>query len=131
MDNTVDLPGYKYFVDEAGARPAVKVTFLNLVEADDTVNGVVFPVSRSDLEGLDLRERNYERRAVGDGLWAYFGTGDARARYEEGPSVVSRDYLGLVRSGFEALGELPAFDRTTDPPSVPVRDLRRVDLPSR
>jgi hypothetical protein len=131
MDNTVDLPGYKYFVDEAGERPAVKVAFLNLVEADDAVNGVVFPVSRSDLDRLDRRERNYQRRAVGDGLWAYFGTSDARERYEEGPSVLSRDYLELVRAGFEELGQLQAFERTTDPPAVPVWDLRRVDLPSR
>jgi hypothetical protein len=129
MDNTVDLPGYKCFVDQAGNRPAVKVTFLNLVEADDAVNGVVLPVSEGELAELDARERNYERRSVGDGLWAYFGTADARARYEEGPSVVSSDYLDLVRAGFEGLGQLAQFERSTDPPSVPVRQLRRVDLP--
>ena len=33
MDNSVDLPGYKHYVDPDGARPDVKVTFLNLVEA--------------------------------------------------------------------------------------------------
>jgi hypothetical protein len=109
MDNSVDLPGYKYYVlgDE---RPDVKVTFLNIVEADDSVRGVVIPFD----ERLDVRERNYERREVEPGLWAYVGTAAARARFEAGPSVVSREYLELVPAG--------------EPPGVPVWDLRRIDL---
>jgi hypothetical protein len=127
MDNSVDLPGYKYYVDGDGARPDVKVTFVNLREADGAaVNGALLD---ADLDVLDLRERNYERREVEPGLWAYTGTDDARARYEAGPSVVSREYLELVRSGFASLGELERFERTTDPPEVPVMELRRVDLP--
>ena len=129
MDNSVDLPGYKYYVDDAGERPAVMVTFVNLVEADDSVNGMVFPVDASELELLDRRERNYERRRVGDRLWAYVGIEAALARYEAGPSVVSREYLELVRAGFDAAGELERFERTTAPPAVPVLGLRRVDLP--
>lgn len=126
MDNAVDLPGYKYYVRADGTRPHVKVTFVNLVESPgDAVNGVLL---EADLEELDLRERNYERREVEPGLWAYVGTSDARARYEAGPAVISREYLELVRSGFAALGELERFERTTEPPAVPVWDLRRVDL---
>jgi hypothetical protein len=125
MDNAIDLPGYKYYVDADGARPAVKVTFLNLREADGAVNGVVLDV---EPEALDLRERNYERREVEPDLWAYTGTDEARARYEAGPSVVSREYLELVRSGFDALGQLREFERSTDPPAAPVVDLRRIDL---
>jgi hypothetical protein len=125
MDNSVDLPGYKYYVEPDGTRPDMKVTFVNLVEADDAVNGVVF---EGDPDVLDLRERNYSRCEVEPGLWAYIGTPEARARYEEGPSVVSREYLETVRRGFEALGQLARFEQTTDPPRVPVRDLRRVDL---
>jgi hypothetical protein len=125
MDNSVDLPGYKYYVDAGGARPDLKVTFLNLVEGDGVVNGAILD---ADLDALDLRERNYERREVEPGLWAYVGTAGARARYEAGPSVVSREYLELVRTGFESLGDLDRFERTTDPPAVPVRNLRRVDL---
>ena len=44
MDNSRDLPGYKYYVDRhSGARPAVHVTFLDLEPDPATaVNGVVF-----------------------------------------------------------------------------------------
>ena len=74
MDNSVDLPGYKYYVDEAsGERPEVFVAFVDLVPDDAAaVNGVVFEVD-----------------------------GD---------------------------GELERFDRSTDPPEVPVRALKRIDL---
>jgi hypothetical protein len=112
MDNAVDLPGYKCYVDPDGDRPDVKVTFVNIVEADDSVHGVVID---ADLDALDLRERNYERREVEPGLWAYVGTAEARARFEEGPAVVSREYFESVP--------------TEEPPGVPVVDLRRVDLP--
>ena len=139
MDNSLDLPGYKYYVDPAtGERLAVFVTFLNLVEAPgDAVNGVLFPVG--DPAELDARERNYERRAVElagfDGrVWAYIGSDDARARYDgaaaRGAAVVDRSYLELVRDGFGSLGAdaLMRFDQSTDPPDVPVLPLRRVDI---
>jgi hypothetical protein len=139
MDNSVDLPGYKHYLDpETGERPAVFVTFLNLVEsAGDAVNGIVFPVD--DLVDLDARERNYERREVElpgvDGrLWAYVGSREARARYEDaaarGVAVVDGSYFSSVRAGFGSLGAdgLMRFDQSTDSPSVPVRSLRRVDV---
>jgi hypothetical protein len=125
MDNAVDLPGYKYYVEPDGTRPDVKVTFVNLVPAAGAVNGLVID---ADAEVLDARERNYERVEVEPGLWAYIGTAAARGRYEAGPSVVSGEYLELVRRGFAALGQLEQYERTTDPPAVPVRDLRRIDL---
>jgi hypothetical protein len=142
MDNSVDLPGYKYYVDPATAeRPAVFVAFLNLVEAADSgaVNGIAFPVSAEELAALDRRERNYERRAVAlpgiDGpVWAYVGSAAARARYDgaaaRGAAVVDRSYFELVRAGFGKLGAdaLMRFDQSTDPPPVPVRSLRRVEL---
>jgi hypothetical protein len=111
MDNSVDLPGYKYYVDPEGRRPDVKVTFVNIVEAEGTIHGTVI---EADPGELDARERNYERREVEPGLWAYVGTAEARARFEEGPAVVSREYLALVPGG--------------EPPGVPIWDLRRVDL---
>ena len=110
MDNSVDLPGYKYYV-LGSERPDVKVTFVNIEAADGSVNGVIIPFD----ERLDVRERNYERREVEPGLWAYVGTAEARARFDEGPSVVAREYLELVPGG--------------EDPGVPVWDLRRVDLP--
>jgi hypothetical protein len=112
MDNSVDLPGYKYYVDADGTRPDVKVAFVNIVESPrDVVRGVVLD---ADLDALDLRERNYERREVEAGLWAYVGTAEARGRFDAGPSVVSSEYLALVPAG--------------EAPGVPVWDLRRVDL---
>jgi hypothetical protein len=148
MDNSVDLPGYKHYVDPgSGERPAVFVTFLDLVEAgsDEAVNGVVFPVSAEELELLDARERNYERREVSDRVegppagarvWAYVGSATARARFEaarsRGLAVVDRAYLDLVRAAFAALGDgaLRRFDDSTDAPGVPLRTLRRVDATS-
>lgn len=113
MDNTVDLPGYKYYVDADGSRPDVKVTFVNIEEeAGASVHGVVID---ADLDALDLRERNYERREVEPGLWAYVGSAEARARFEEGPAVVSREYLAQVPDQGD--------------PGVSVWDLRRVELP--
>jgi hypothetical protein len=84
---------------------------VNIEEADDSVSGVIIPFD----ERLDARERNYERREAEPGLWAYVGTVDARARFGQGPSVVSREYLDLVPDAGD--------------PGVPVWDLRRVDLP--
>jgi gamma-glutamylcyclotransferase (GGCT)/AIG2-like uncharacterized protein YtfP len=145
MDNSVDLPGYKYYVDAAtGERPAAFVTFVDLAPAPgSSVNGVVFPVDGHALPVLDARERNYERRELTgplsvelDGrVWAYFGRDEARERYERGraagTAVVSRRYGDLVRDGFAQLGseELTRFAASTDDPSVPVRDLERVELP--
>jgi hypothetical protein len=123
MDNRVDLPGYKYYVDpRTGERPAVYVAFLDLVpDPDSTVNGVTFSVTDEDLARLDQRERNYERRVVIDAprTYAYFGTEAARARFSTGPTVIARSYFDLV----------PAeFADSTDEPPVPIRDLERVDL---
>lgn len=134
MNNRLDLPGYKYYVDaDTGERPALFVTFLNIVPGEGSVNGVVAPVSEDELVSLDARERNYVRRQVelpGVGhAWTYVGSRAARARYARGPSVVALDYLDGVRGAFEALGELELFERSTEPHAVAVRDLRRVDLP--
>src|SRR3954452_3259035 len=68
MDNRVDLPGYKYYVDaQSGERPAVYVAYLDLEpDPDNTVNGVAFEATDVELRSLDARERNYERRVVKD-----------------------------------------------------------------
>jgi hypothetical protein len=125
MDNRVDLPGYKYYVDAAsGDRPAVYVAFVDLEpDPDALVEGVVFPVDEAALAALDSRERNYVRADVTGGIYpptggrvdAYFGSVDARARYSAGPTVIARDYL------------LAGGASTRDAP-VPIKDLRRVDL---
>jgi hypothetical protein len=142
MDNTVDIPGYKYYVDpQTGERPAVYVVYLDVWPRHvSAVNCVA--LEEPALDGIDTRERNYERREVtgsvyppvGGRAWAYFGTEAARERFErgcaEGTAVVQREYLEGVRAGFARLGpkELAKFDASTDPPPVPIRSLRRVDI---
>jgi hypothetical protein len=123
MDNRVDLPGYKYYVDSrTGERPPVCVAFLDLAPVPErSVKGVIFEAA--DLDALDDRERNYARREVMEGVVAYIGTPDARERYRRGPTVVCAEYLESVQSGLEQIGA------STEPPGVPIRDLRRVDLP--
>jgi Gamma-glutamyl cyclotransferase, AIG2-like len=143
MDNSVDLPGYKFYVDpESGERPAVFVAYLSVVPVDGAaVNGVAFPVGADELALLDDRERNYVRRDVTGAVdvdgraWVYVATDEARARYEgavaSGVAVVDGSYVALVRGAFAALGdgELRYFDQSTEPPSIPVVSLRRVNLP--
>ena len=130
MDNRVTIPGYKYFLDGAGGRPAVCVAFLDVVpDPAAGVDGVVCEVG--DLDALDARERNYARVDVsaaleghlGEPVWAYTGLEAARARFAAGPTVVQRAYLESVRAGFAAhgLGFGPE-------PTLPVLDLERVDV---
>lgn len=131
MDNSVDLPGYKYYVDpETGERPALKVAFLDLApDPHSQVSGVVFELDDKRLAELDARERNYSRQEVvvdpptRGPTYAYIGTEEARRRFRTGPTVVARAYFELVQSGFERLGG----DRPASPP-VPIKDLERVDL---
>jgi cation transport regulator ChaC len=128
MDNRRDIPGYKYYVDEAtGERPAVYVTFLNIWEDDGAqVDGLVFPVDDGTLRALDDRERNYERRDVtahvqdgfGGRVWAYVGTDDARERFETGRAAGT----AVVSAAYES-----AVGRETN---LPLRRLRRIEIPA-
>jgi hypothetical protein len=144
MDNRITLKGYKYYVDrESEVRPAVFVTFLNVIEdLSQAVNGILLPVTSRDLESLDERERNYARLDVTDrilepvdgSVWAYVGSVAARRRYEgaaeRGVAVVDAAYYGSVKAQFEALdgSAYTEYLRTTDEPECPLRELRRVDL---
>jgi len=130
MDNREAIPGYKVYVDGAGERPDVRVTFLNLVPGDG-VDGFALPATDSTLAALDVRERNYARvdvtalveADVHGPVFTYLGLDDAVARFEaghaSGRAVVARGYLDEVRA---------AFPDVADPP-LPVVDLTRVDLP--
>ncbi len=143
MDNSVDLPGYKHFLDaRTGARPDVRVAFLDLEEAasgDAEVGGVARWVEQHELPALDARERNYRRIEVGEHLdrelpppvFTYVGLPEARARTRAKPVVVARDYLDAVRAGFAAWGEeaLTAFESSTAAPPGPVLDLRLIPHP--
>jgi gamma-glutamylcyclotransferase (GGCT)/AIG2-like uncharacterized protein YtfP len=125
MDNTVTLPGYKYYLDPDGTRPALAVAFLDIEpDPDAVVAGVCLPVDAAALAALDERERNYERVDVTGAIgpqaarvWAYTGRADSRERFaaalRAGTCVTSREYAERV---------------PPTPGCPPVRDLRRVDL---
>ena len=129
MDNTRDLPGYKYYVDpETGERPAIYVAYLDLApDPGARTTGIQFGVEPAALEALDRRERNYERVELADGVWAYIGTRAARERFERGrangTAVVSRAYYEGVKEGLTQIGA------SLDPPPVPMRSLTRIDTP--
>ena len=142
MDNTRDLPGYKYYLGPDDTRPAVFVAFLDVAPAaGSSVSGVCTPVAAGLLPRLDARERNYERRDVTALLhdppgptWAYVGSAAGRERFARGAAearcVVAADYLRVVRDGCSVLGERE-YDRAVaslDPGALPVHPLRRVDL---
>jgi gamma-glutamylcyclotransferase (GGCT)/AIG2-like uncharacterized protein YtfP len=146
MDNTVDLPRYKRYLATDGSRPAVCVAFLDVVaDAAAAVDGLCVPVGVEALAGLDERERNYDRVdmtaqvTAGEALgrvWVYRGRADSRLRFaaarREGRCVVARDYLSAVEAGVRAaLGDAAWAHLVAATPldGLPVRDLRRVELP--
>jgi len=125
MDNRETIPGYKYYLDEEGGRPAVYVTFLAIRrEPGASVRGVLFAVDDGTLAALDRRERNYDRRDVSDLLdvdgrvWAYVGSDAGRERCAAGraagTAVVAEHYLAQVRHA--------------ERPDLPVRPLLRRDV---
>lgn len=148
MDNGVEIPGYKCYVDPVtGRRPDVFVAFLNITPSPGSlVNGTLSEVSTGELADLDRRERNYARidvtedvtdgggGAIGGTVWCYVGTPEARERFARGSGggrvVIQADYHARVRRAFAdaAPGGLREFDRLTAPPTCPIIGLRRVDL---
>ena len=145
MDNTVDLPGYKFFRDPRdGSRPAVFVAFADLAGAPGgEVNGVCVPVAAGALGALDARERNYERVDVSDlvpdppgpGLGLPRLVGRARAaRARDGGRTGRGGARATSRacrpaSARSGRAEHAAFVASTDFGGLPVVALERVDLP--
>jgi hypothetical protein len=145
MDNRHDLPGYKYYTDEAGRRPAAFVTFLDVRCADAAtaaVNGLCLPVGESDLLELDRREHNYERVDVSDRIdaggaqvWTFMGNAAGRARLEAGRrlrrAVIDAHYLRAVEAAFWGLGEAEhrLCRPSLEPGGLPVAELTRHELP--
>jgi gamma-glutamyl AIG2-like cyclotransferase len=143
-DNSVEIPGYKRYVNPAdGTAPEVFVAFADLTPDDDTVvNGLVVPVTPEQLWELDERERNYDRVDVSldadpapGTVWAYMGSPDGRARLEAGVAedraVVTRAYLEGLYAAFRALGreEFDEFVESSDIRNLPILELDRVDIP--
>ncbi len=146
MDNRVDLPGYKCYLDPDGRRPALSVCFLDIdpvASLDARVNGVCLPVDAAALAALDRRERNYDRIDVSDRLadadgmrvWTYRGSAAGRARFDAavhaGTAVIHAGYLEAVARAFQSLGEAEwaACASSLDPGGLPVADLARHELP--
>jgi hypothetical protein len=144
MDNRIDLPAYKYYVDPvSGERPPVHVAFLDIEPvAGGSVNGVCVPVTPDQLNGLDRRERQYDRIDVGaqfaslDGpVWVYVGSPEGRERRRvgdrTGATVVARAYWDGVLQGFTLLGkgERLAYETSTSPCGCPIVTLSRRALP--
>jgi hypothetical protein len=145
MDNTRDLPGYRYYVDPvSGERPAVCVAYYDVVEEPEgLVNGLLAPVDPAGLAVLDERERNYRRTdvsawfpAIEGTVWTYTGLPASRERMAHAladrRAVIWRSYHELVRRAFDELGEaeVDRFVRGTEPPPCRVVDLERRDLPT-
>lgn len=144
MDNRLDIPGYKYYLDpQTNLRPEIYVTFLNVrINPGDSITGLLFRVWPDELKLLDQRERNYSRIDVADKLdqfvagrvWLYVGSPEAEERFQagrrNGTGVISRQYYELVYHAFHSLGETFAagYLATTDKPEVPLRDLKPMSL---
>jgi hypothetical protein len=145
MNNWEGGDAVKHFLDrDTGKRPHIRVAYLDLrEEVGSVVNGLALPVDADRLEALDAREVNYARievsgafePAIPQQVYTYVGLDAARERCRqgavEGNAFVSRCYVAEVRRAFERLGSnsLVDFDRTTDPLSLPERDLEMI-LPS-
>ena len=145
MDNSENIPGYKFYVSasDPGDRPEVAVTFLDITpKQGSSVNGVCLPFTAGQLTVLDARERNYVRADVTQMLsvkppgtvWAYVGSGEGRGRASSarrrGTAVIHAEYLQRVRQCFAAMGanELRIFDETTQRPDIPLLSLERIDI---
>lgn len=141
MDNRVDLPSYKHYLNQNGERPEVFVSFLDVRrQRDSSVNGVCQPVDAESLAELDMRERNYRRvdvsahvQAGGARVWTYVGTPAGRERLRAGRragrAVIDAVYLATVDAAFAELGEIEhqRCRPSLEPRELPVVELRRVD----
>jgi hypothetical protein len=146
MDNSRDLPGYKWYRQRATHdRPQAFVAFLDVVPADGgAVNGRCIPVDAAALERIDARERNYERIDVTDAvdgppgrIWTYVGSAAGRQRLRTGVRerrlLISQEYRDDVEDAFRRLGaeQLAAYRASTVPPPAgcEIVALERIDLP--
>ncbi len=146
MDNEVDLPNYKYYVETDGNRPSAFVAFLNIVEDDEastSVNGCLMRINERQKKDLMQRERNYELREVSDRIgprpgkgkvFAFVGLDEAIARFErakpEKPVVVSSSYVESVEKAFRRRGRAAhtqycASTETVEDAGIERRELRR------
>jgi len=144
MDNSVDLPAYKYYLDENDVRIQKYVAFLNVAfDPSKKVNGILFEVDSAKLPSLDLRERNYDRVEITHLLpeayrtqtvWTYMGKEESKKRfssgYDQGKVVIHEAYLEQVMEAFISVSYayLIQFIKETDFNNLPIIPLQRIDL---
>ena len=144
MDNRVDLPGYKYYVDcNTGNRFDGFVTFINVrPQRNQRIMGILFAVGDRELANLDRRERNYQRINVTNNvdievqspIWTYIGLEQAEKRYQQGlkqsNGTISQAYWNSIHQAYLSLGKkaFANYIRTTDCPEIPVRDLEMLPV---
>jgi len=144
MDNQVDLPGYKYYIDpKTQIRPDVSVTFLNVyLQPESSIDGLLFQVSPNELKHVDRRERNYSRIDVSDKVniavdgkvWLYCGLPKSVERhekaYKENKAVIAKNYSELVFDAFKTHGQDAAsyYMETTDNKNLPQKELKLVKI---
>lgn len=149
MDNRVNLPHYKYYLDSrSGQRFDGFVAFLNVYPAPNAqILGILFAVNDQEIQRLDQRERNYQRLEISQCLtmppntaqnfppswsaWVYRGLDAAEQRYRQGVAVgkiaIAQPYADTVAAAYTSLGPaaLQNYQSTTDPPPIPILPLHR------
>ena len=141
MRNLHDDPTDKHYELPDGTRPDRTISALG-IEPDQTsrVNGVVFRVTRAELNALDRRERRYRRiecslRIVAElpiagQVFTYLPLASATrltaAGRADGSDTISEDYKLLVERGFQSLGPdaYAEYVASTEVPISPVMPLR-------
>jgi len=141
MRNRHADPTDKYYELPDGARPNRTISALGIEpDQDSNVNGIVFRVTRSELEALDGRERRYRRIECSHEVVAELPTPGqvftytplesamslTAASQADGSDTISESYKLLVEKGFESLGPEAhaAYVASTDSPTSPVMPLR-------
>lgn len=139
MNNSIDLPNYKYYRDSyTRERINAFVTFLNIrPNLNVNISGILFRVTDAELNNLDSRERNYRRINITQQLniqlqgnaWTYIGLSEAEQRYQTGlaqnKAIIARSYFDTVKNAYLSLGsqEYAEYIATTDKPAVSIMDL--------
>lgn len=120
------------FEDEAGGEFSIDIVFLNIERREDTsVNGVLLPINRTELDALDQRELVYNRLIVTSHIRANQWVQGVVYTYVAQPEysctdrlqhgLIMSDYIELVEAACREFGEafVKEYYRTTLPPESP------------
>jgi cation transport regulator ChaC len=128
----IAMPNAAFYAESPSGRlvPA-SILYLNISRtgAQDAVNGVLFALSRDQLEAMDRREWIYDRFDVTGALRGVRVTGGLAFAYVAKPEYVLRDverpeqaavrasYLAIIDTGLAELGAAcrAAYERSTEP----------------